>query len=689
MKKYITTIFLSAFLLFQIQPMLARFILPWFGGSSAVWSTCLLFFQTGLLIGYGYAHLLTKKFSVKAQVKVHLVLLLLSIIALPVYPNEWMKPGNGDDPVIGILLLLTLTVGFPYIMISSTAPLLQSWFSKDHPKQSPYRLYALSNLGSLIGLFAYPLLIEPNLNLKTQAWAWSAGYVTFIIFCAIVAKELWKLKPSINKIINKTSAAIPPITKSIWMMLAFMGTITLLSITNKLTQDVVVMPLLWILPLSLYLISYIIAFSGSKWYNRKIIFPGMILSIALILKRQIQFVVYDKAMSAESTVIIYCLGVFFICMALHGELARKKPDEGNLTLYYFIISVGGVLAGIFIIFIVPHILTGYWEIYIAFIGSALLLTLVILKEMNTKENRRFRSMYYITGAASIIGIIFALTKEYRGFNKNVISSVRNFYGVLKVSEENIGKPNWQRTLTHGDVMHGIELMNPESSNIPLTYYGPQSGIGLALSQFPSRADENFSGMKVGMIGLGTGTISAYETEKDDYIYYELNPQVNNLARKYFKYLNNSKGKTEVIIGDGRITLENELKDNGSNQFDVLAIDAFSGDEIPTHLMTYEVAQLYMKHLKSNGILAFHITNKYLDLMPVMCGMSESLKRKLFYIIQQPDEHNPIGSLWVLFTTNQIFLKNPLVSKHLQEYDISLNPKVYWTDDYSSLIPLFQ
>ena len=687
MKFFIYTIFLSAFLLFQVQPMIARFILPWFGGSSAVWSTCLLFFQAGLLIGYGYAHLIIKYLSTKNQVKIHLTLLLLSLISIPVIPHEWMKPNGDDNPVFGIIFLLSLSVGFPYIMVSTTGPLLQAWFSTANPKKSPYRLYALSNLGSMIGLLSYPVLIEPFLNLKTQIWFWSVGYMIFIIFCGLTANAIWKLKPSNVLPTKKSAIPVGAIAKSLWLVLACMGTITLLSFTNKLTQDITVVPFLWIIPLTLYLISFIIAFDNPKWYSRKVFIPAMGIAIAFIFRRQLQSVVYGMTTPLDTTVFIYCLAVFVICMVLHGELARLKPDEGNLTLYYFMISAGGVLGGVFINLIVPFIFNGYWEIYSAIAGCVLVISFIILRTNSAKKTKPKRTLFSVLTAASLIAILFVFKKEYTVFNDDVIISTRNFYGVLKVSESNRGTQNWQRMLVHGDVTHGIELMDTVYQNLPTTYYGQESGIGLALSMYPTRSEMNYQGMKVGMIGLGTGTISAYGTEKDLYKYYEIDSQVEILARKYFRFIRNYKGKTEVVNGDGRISLEREFNLTGSNEFDVLAIDAFSGDVIPTHLLTHEAMELYYKHLKKDGILAFHVTNEYLNLLPVMSGLSKSFNKKMYYFFQEAS-NTTLPAFWILFTENKKFLNIPKVKKNIQQYDINANPIVYWTDDYSSILSLF-
>jgi len=689
MKLFTYTIFISALLLFQIQPMIAKYILPWYGGSAAVWSTCMLFFQSGLLIGYGYAHLITKYLSNKNQVRVHLTLLLLSLISIPITPHQWISPESIEAPTFGILALLGLSVGFPYIMVSTTGPLLQYWFSLFEKKKSPYRLYALSNLGSLIGLFTYPLIVEPYFELKTQTWIWSVGYLLFITLCGMIVFRLWKFKP-VNeiKLQEKAEKKSSLFVKVLWLLLAFMGTSTLLSMTNKLTQDIVVVPFLWIIPLSLYLISFIIAFDNPKWYNRKIFLPAFLIVLAIILKKQIDFSLNDKEMSIEATIFLYCIGVFIICMVLHGELARLKPGKSLLTFYYFMISIGGVLGGVFINLIVPEIFKGYWENYVSFIGTVFLIAIVLYRDKEVIKNG-FRRILLVSATAIIfLTVVFSLNKEYRSFNDNVIASTRNFYGVLKVLEADKGTFNWQRLIFHGDIMHGMQFMDTSFKGMPVAYYGQKSGMGLALSLFPTRSKANYPGMKVGMIGLGAGSISVYGTDRDLYKFYEINPLVYTLAKDYFTYLDNFKGKLEVKYGDGRIILAKELSENVNNNFDVLAVDAFSGDAIPTHLLTTEAGKLYMQHLNKNGILAFNITNKYLNLLPVLAGLAESLNKPMYYFFQEADGSSLVSAMWVLITENTEFINNPVVKEQIQSMDYSTVQKVKWTDNYSSILPLF-
>jgi hypothetical protein len=667
--------------------MIARFILPWYGGSAAVWSACLLFFQAGLLIGYGYSHALAIRFKVSVQIKIHLLLLVISLISLPIIPQEWMKPASSDNPVTGILKLLLLTVGFPYIMIASTAPLMQHWFSLSNPKKSPYRLYALSNFASLIGLLIYPFIIEPELDLKSQAWFWTIGYFLFIVFCIVVSWDMWKLKPLVK---SETKKQIKPVTttlKILWMLFAFFGTTILLSFTNKLTQDILVVPFLWIIPLSLYLVTFIIAFEKPVWYNRKLFIPLALVAIFIVLRTQINSMELGYSHAAYSLIVQYSFLVFTLCMVLHGELARSKPTETHLTLFYFMTSLGGILAGIFITLIVPHVFNAYWETYLALSGSIMVLAFRFLR---SDKSEKFNYPTVITfSLLSLAGVFYANANEYSEFKKNILSSTRNFYGVLKVYEESKGTTKWQRSFYHGNIIHGIQLMDSVASRIPFTYYSSLSGIGLTLTNFQAPTDTGSNGIRIGVIGLGIGTLSTYVKENYSIKFYEIDPEVENYARKYFKYLNNCLGKSEVVIGDGRISLENELIQSGSNRFDVLAVDAFSGDVIPAHLLTHEAVTLYLNHLNKNGVLAFHITNSYIDLIPVMCGISEKFKIPMHYIIKQVDAEDPASSLWVIFSINKEFLSNPALTPYLQYYDLKGNPIVHWTDDHTSVFSLIK
>ncbi len=688
MKKFLYTIFISAFLLFQVQPVLAKYILPWYGGSATVWSVCMLFFQAGLLIGYAYSHLVTKYFTLQKQGVIHIVLLVISLISIPITPSDSFTQNLPISPVAGILWILTLSVGFPYVMISSTGPLLQYWFSHAESNKSPYRLYALSNLGSLIGLLSYPFIIEPSFGLKTQTVIWSVCYALFIVLCGTIAFSIRKEKITITSNTKEKNVTVSFNEKITWLILSFMGSLSLLSITNKLTQDIIVIPLLWIVPLALYLISFIIAFENPKWYVRKLFLPVLILVITLVLRSQYNYAVNDKESSLTVTIFLYSFLVFLLCLCLHGELARKKPEKKDLTLYYLMLSLGGVLGGVFISLIIPNILKGYWEIYIALIGSLLILSYIFLKEKSVALKGKIDKKLILLPILIFAAIGYAFYFEYKAFNNKIISSSRNFYGVLKVLEAEKGTTNWQRYLFHGDIMHGIQFMDSSVERMPISYYATTSGIGAALTYYPAKYDSGFQGMKVGIVGLGAGTITAYSTEKDLYRYYEINPEVEIIARKYFTYLKNAKGKVEIETGDGRILLENELKKNGGEQFDVLAIDAFSGDAIPTHLISFEATELYFKHLKKNGILAFHITNKYLNLMPVMAGLSESINKPLYYFFQDANEGGAVTAIWVLFTDNMTFISNPNVQKLIQPYDVASSAKTYWTDNYSAIGPLF-
>ena len=687
MKVFKYSIFISAFLLFQVQPMIARYILPWYGGSASVWTTCLLFFQAGLLLGYGYSHVLTKYFGLKNQVKIHIALLLLSFITLPITPGEWLKPQDSDNPITGIISLLAITVGFPYIMVSTTGPLLQYWFSISFPKKSPYGLYALSNFGSLLGLITYPILVEPYLNLKTQTWIWSAGYLFYAIFCAYTAYSIWKLKPMIKESVQSKSGKIENYKWIFWLLLSFMGTFMLLSISNKLTQDLVVVPFLWIIPLSLYLVSYIIAFGNPKWYNRKLFFTSMVLILAMILKMELQFEYVTREKPIETMILWYCLGVFNVCMILHGELARLKPKENKLTFYYLMISSGGVLGGMVCNFIIPILFSGFWEVYFGFAGFVTLITWVILKYEPEMKSSSKRFLFSTASIVTIIGLIISFNRIHTAYNKDVIASSRNFYGVLRVTDESKNSDYWFRKLVHGDIMHGGQFMHKDHKRLPVSYYGPSSGIGLAITQHPYRTDSVNKGMRVGMIGLGVGCISIYGNEKDVFRYYEINPLVENMARKYFTYLADSKFRTDVIIADGRTALEKELKETGSHQFDVLAIDAFTGDMIPTHLLTREAIELYLKHLKDDGILVFNITNKYLNIFSVLEGQSKTLNMPLYFFQQVPDQSGLALAYWGMFTKNEKFINKENVKKNIVSFNSGGYPTIFWTDDYSSILPL--
>ena len=700
MAPYVSVIFLSAFLLFQVQPIIARYILPWYGGSPSVWSTCLLFFQIGLVLGYTYTHILVKFLSPRRQVVVHLCFLFLSLALLPITPDATLKPGGTEQPLLSILHLLLVTVGIPYILISATGPLIQHWFSRVHTDKSPYRLYALSNLGSLLGLLTYPFLFEPNMNLGTQTLTWSLAYFLFVgctLWSGRTVIGITTLNPTpVRTPLNSTEWA----QKILWILLPACGTIVLLSGTNKITQDVAVIPFLWILPLSLYLITYIIAFDNERWYHRGFWIPALVLAISSATYMLLQDYA-DHEMDLRIQVLAYSTAIFMCCMVCHGEVVRLKPASQGLTGFYLAIALGGALGGSFVALIAPAVFTGFWELHIGYVLTIVVLGICIYRSQLIGKPASFKTTAVVTWSILIILLGNFLLDHVAEQEDSSIAVRRNFYGVINVYEKNKGKSNELRSMYHGRINHGSQFQDKRKRRSPTTYYSHRSGIALAINYHPKRIKQRqarrqekslfeqeistIPGLKVGIIGLGAGSSAAHNHKGDTFRFYEINDQVVELANNYFSYLKDTPGDVEISLGDARISLERELKESGSQQFDILVVDAFSGDAIPVHLLTDEAFDLYWKHLKPDGILVVHITNLHINLEPIVRNLAKKYsKQAILFSNDRSNRHNTYYADWVVITHNREFLNNVAVKRYRDDWDHEQVPPIHWTDDYSNL-----
>lgn len=690
------TIFISAFFLFQVQPIIARFILPWYGGSPAVWSTCMLFFQVGLLTGYIYAHLLVRYFKPRSQVFVHAALMFISLVFLPITPDADLKPAGGSDPVWGIIRLLLFTVGFPYILISSTGPLLQHWYKLKYADKSPYRLYALSNLGSLLGLITYPFLVEPNMTLGTQTILWSCGYLLFAGVCAWSGRSLLSVNQDfLSKNESRPSQmSLPPkIDMLLWIGLSACGSIMLLAVTSKTTQDISVIPFLWVLPLSLYLVTLIIAFDSPRWYRRRIWIPAFLLSAGVIA----YLLQPGTKMHILLAILLYNLAMFCIIMVCHGELERSKPPASQLTLFYLMVSLGGAMGGVFVSFIATKLFPAYWELHVG-IAAALILVGFTLFRLGYMKSVRWYSPGKWIWTAVTITLIAPLVTAMIKAEGDALTTRRNFYGVLRVHERDKGEETHHRKLYNGQINHGLQLLHPTQKNRIVSYYSAHSGLGIAFRRHPKRLARASAGqtssrdynLKVGVVGLGIGVAASWGLPGDTVRFYEINPEVTNLANEYFTLLKDAKASVEVVAGDGRISLEQELRKQGSMQFDILVVDAFSGDAIPVHLLTREAFELYFKHLRADGILALHISNRHLDLRPVVYGIAKTFDITVLLVNNKKRSKDFIkGSKWVLLTKNKSFVKHPSVKRYATPWPLIIRKTILWTDEYSSLLKVLK
>ena len=664
---YAGTIFLSSLLLFLVQPLIARLILPWFGGSAAVWTTCMLFFQALLLAGYAYAHLLTKFARPRFAALIHTALLVVALATLPIGPNELWKPHGTEEPVTWILLLLSASVGLPYFLLAANSPLLQAWFSRARPRENPYRLFAVSNLGSLVALLGYPFLLEPNLGGAGQVSLWSGLFAGFAVLCAAVA---W-LTPNQQAIEAGADdgAPIAPSDVLLWLALAATGSVLLLAVTNHLTQNVASIPLLWLVPLTLYLASFIITFESEGWYRRDWLWALLLAWIGamgwLLVDNDFQF---ELAVQLA----IFLPGLFLACLFCHGELYRLRPAPSRLTAFYLAVSAGGALGGLLVAVAAPLVFTGYYELGA---GLVMLALLAAIRFAHLNPLARYGSLALL--------LAIAACAAYDGFRyqRDVRVASRSFYGVLRVKEYGmVGDESHLRRLVHGAIMHGEQYLHDAQRTKPTTYYFPESGIGAAIKSIGERPG------RVGVIGLGTGTIAAYGRPGDVYRFYEIDVRVIEVAQREFTYLRDSQAKIEMSLGDARLALEREPP----RRFDVLAVDAFSSDAIPVHLITREALGVYLKHLAPDGIVAFHVSNRFLNLVPVVARLAQEHGAHVVLVRDDPDEEEDARRSrtdWVLVSRDPAALKRAAIAERNPE---EIEDKTHWrtwTDDYSNLIQI--
>ncbi len=804
---FAATIFLSAFLLFQVQPLISRFILPWFGSTPGVWATALLFFQIMLLLGYAYSHFLVRHLDWSRQALVHGALLVLAVLTLPIIPDESLKPVDGSAPVGRILLILAVTVGIPFLLLATTAPLLQRWFARLRPGPSPYRLYALSNAGSLLALLSYPFLIEPWLRLQTQIWLWSGAYVLYVSLCVACALALRRQALSESDDISSTTTSDSRVGSdqqrpsaariALWLSLSACGSGLLLAATNQMTLDIAAVPFLWIAPLSLYLLSFILCFDSDRWYHSAL----FSLALVLVLINTLRLMYFGVDLDIVDQIVGYCLALFVCCMCCHGELARLRPPPEQLTFFFLVISLGGALGGLFVALLAPMLFTGFYEFHLLLAATAALVIVVqlpllrenagllqLLRHQHTTVKAAFfafcrlctfiaialasvlafrygtwlddpstsqetaftnwqLSMFWAVAVLSLI-LLLALEvwRRVRGQlasawwisgpgltrvlssgvlalglfafsgslwwlvvedERRIVDQARNFYGTLQIGEWYPDDEEHSLTLNHGRIRHGEQMQQLPYSTWPIAYYGPESGIGLSIQRHPGRWDLSRE-FRMGVVGLGTGNIAVYanayidadamadryatvqDQDIPDYLaFYEINPLVIDWAQSRFSYIGDARGRgaiVEIFEGDARIALEQQMA-AGGQQYDVLAIDAFSSDAIPIHLLTRESLEVYLGNLREDGILALHVSNRYVDLLPVVARLATEFGLEAVYVENYDDDDRYVDSTdWVLLSNNREFLEKPAV--HEDEEPLP-EPGPLWTDDFSSLFQVIE
>jgi hypothetical protein len=760
---YAITTFLSAFLLFMVQPMMGKLLLPWFGGAAAVWTTCMLFFQVALLLGYGYAHLLGTRLKPRTQAWLHASLLLIGggvMLILqarwgsPLLPDDAWKPTGQEKPVPLILLLLSMSIGLPYVLLSATSPLLQRWFSLAGHGEGTYRLYAVSNAGSLLGLLSYPFVTERFLALPVQAAVWAVAFILFSTGCVVCALQLREKKTASQMAATSrpSGSDLNPLTTLCWLLLATSTSAMLLAVTNQLCQEVAAVPFLWVMPLALYLVTFIICFDRPQWYRRRIFVPVTILLTLIVLITAFLGVRLKIPIHAAANGAF----LFAFCMTCHGELVGLKPHSRHLTFFYLIIALGGALGGVFVGLAAPLLFTSYWEFNIMTTVSWVVLAVVFARDRESfffKGDRwhfhllafivifpvvriassffpvvqalpawllRLHSSAMISAALAmllalvvrrfafpsskywpriLVGTVVFLAECFMVVRVNVpkeqtLAAERNFFGTLRVQiwpGDSKQQPPFIH-LAHGQITHGIQYLDDTLRHLPTSYYGPMSGVETAISRHPRRQaspGKAAQPLRIGVLGLGTGTIAAFAQPGDDVRFYEINPFVIRYVsgpRPFFSYVRDCKGTVGIVPGDARLSMERELSAGQEQKFDVLVMDAFSSDSIPVHLLTREAFQLYARHLRDeDSIIALNISNRFLDFKDLVATTALDLGcyPLLIDVTDRGVQTSP--SSWMLVTKSPAFRSDAEVQKRSIEW----KPRraLVWTDSFSNLFHL--
>ncbi len=693
----------------------------------------MLFFQCTLFLGYVYSHLLFCRLSLSNQVRVHLVLLAVaSLMAFFVIPMDTLKPNGTEDPTLRILLLLTVCVGVPYAVLSTTGPLIQAWFSRAYPGRSPFRLFSLSNIGSLLALGSFPFVFEPFMELKTMGRFWMGGFWVFATLCALsgigMLRRTNNTDPSSGPSEHTSHEKAPLWWQRLsWVGLSALSSLMFIATTNHVCHDIATVPFLWIIPLALYLVTFIICFDHPRWYIRELWCSLCIVAIFAL-------VVLDLELGLAQAVLLHFGTMFFICMVCHGQLANLRPENRkHITEYYLLISAGGAIGGLFITLIATRYFDRYYEwplgLLLSFAIAAMVLGSVVGRKMLRGTSNRWLIALVVLLATGYVGWHFdefawVNEDEGQGVRMRVLFQARNFYGTVTATDRSYSQPipaeenfgiargldSGYRSFRSGSVLHGLQWSDPSKQDLPLTYYDKESGVGKTL-QYCIEQTHRDQSLKYAVVGLGSGALAAYarpadgKRPADDCVMYEINPLVEQIAREHFWYLPNYEkrlGKPiEVRLGDARLTMEREKM----QEYDVIVLDAFSGDSVPAHLLTREAFEIYRKHLKKNqdgtiaGKICIHITNTYLNLYPVVKNAAEQVMRmKYTSIYKRSDKLERLErSHYFVITNDQSFLdQTPMVQPFLPEMNSDGSearrklvdqdwPGIpLWTDHYSTI-----
>jgi SAM-dependent methyltransferase len=634
-----------------------------------------------------------------------LALVTAALLLLPITPDDTWKPADGSRPMLRILWLLAACVGLPYLLLAATSPLVQAWFARVCPQRSPYRLYALSNFGSLAALVTYPFLVEPALTTADQGLSWSVAFGVYALLCGAMALKLWRAKDGLDATaaIRSTVPEAVHVTPTwpvrvAWLLLPALASVLLMSVTNHLCQNVAVVPFLWVAPLTLYLLSFIICFNRDQWYIRDLFALGAVMAATAagyFVLGQFQKSFWEGrgfglqwywiTHSVPLETAIYLILLFFLCMVCHGELVRLKPPSRQLTSFYLTIAAGGAVGGLLVAVVCPLIFATYLEMNLAVVAGFFLAACVLInaayRTWLTRTSLLMRIALLPLAAAITMTVLWG---QWEGWDREKgIVNARSFYGVLSVKERYPLEPDLRGlALYHGDTLHGYEHAAEEKRGEPTTYYTPSSGVGRAF-----RAADRQSPLRVGVVGLGVGTVAYYAEPGDTYRFYEIDPLVIQLADEHFSFLDRCRqvATVDVVAGDARLSLERE----DDQQFDILVLDAFSSDTIPVHLLTVEAFEIYLRHLKPDGVIAVHVSSRYVDLVPVVMGLARHFG--LTDLVIRSGEEKALSIIpadWMLLTTNEQFLSHEAISE-VGQLTAETDELPLWTDQYNNLFSVLR
>lgn len=671
---FAAVVFLAAFLLFFVEPIAAKQILPFLGGSAAVWITCLVFFQTTLLLGYLYAHWLSQR----PRWRLNAFLMVLATASAVGWVVRPFAAAGAAHPFTAIFSALSLSIGLPFLLVAATSPLLQVLWARAENAPVPYWLYALSNLASLLALGLYPSLVEPVLTLRAQRLTWCLGFIAFAVLFSMLTRR-----------VHGTSAAswqqetvmdeVPPASfthKLLWILLPMGASMQLSAVTVHLTANIAAIPLLWILPLGVYLLTLILAFQFPRLLARGILTRMLVLVLASLAYMLVQV---DHSWPIWLSIPFFLVALFVACLFCHAQAYALRPDRvSETTLFYLLFAAGGALGSFFVGIAAPMIFRFNYDLPITFLVTALL---ALAATWHTHWSQR---LLWSAASIAMLGVVVMVGIAYR---RDTILAVRNFYGALRVKQDLFSTPGFTtRTLLNGSIQHGTQIFGTDAMRrTPTTYYAPDSGVGYALRDCCVNSDGTIRPRNIGVIGLGAGTVAAYGRPGDHIRFYEINPADIPIAQNLFTYIRDSGAQVQIIPGDARVSLSRE----SPQRFDVLVVDAFTGDAIPLHLLTKEALALYRRHLAPGGIIAFHISNQYVDLEAPIARLASAAGMQARHVNSLGSEaRGEFVANWILVTDNAAFFLQPELVAHAfyPEENPRLRP---WTDDYSALLPVLR